>query len=80
MAFFYILWWLIWTAERLPNSFESNISIDVNDPDYIEKFAKQLSNIYFFLGLDLFINCLVILCTDINWIIHTSILILYVII
>jgi hypothetical protein len=80
MAFFYILWWLIWTAERLPNSFESNISIDVNDPDYIEKFAKQLSNIYFFLGLDLFINCLVILWTDINWIIHTSILILYVII
>ena len=23
MIFYYFLWWLIWTAERLPNSFDS---------------------------------------------------------
>ena len=33
MIFYYFLWWLIWTAERLPNSFDSKPKNDPNDPD-----------------------------------------------
>ena len=33
MIFYYFLWWLIWTAERLPNSFDSNPKADPHNPD-----------------------------------------------
>jgi hypothetical protein len=79
MIFYYFLWWLIWTAERLPNSFDSKPASDPNnpDPDNLRTYAKDLTEIYFFLAIDLFANALIIVTSDINWVPHSIILILY---
>jgi hypothetical protein len=79
MIIYYFLWWLIWTAERLPNSFESVPSADPknHDPQNLLNYARSLANVYFFLAIDLFANCLVIVMTDINWIPHSTVLVLY---
>ena len=81
MIRYYFLWWLIWTAERLPNSFESVPSADPKnlDPQNLLNYARSLSNVYFFLAIDLVANCLVIVMTDINWIPHSTVLVLYTI-
>lgn len=34
MNFFYFVWWLIWNAERLPNSFDAKPFDNKDDPDF----------------------------------------------
>ena len=82
MIFYYFLWWLIWTAERLPNSFESVPNADPSnlDPQNLLKYAHSLADVYFFLAIDLFAVCLIIIMTDINWVPHSTILLCYAII
>ena len=79
MILYYFLWWLIWTAERLPNSFDSNPKADPKNPDpaNLRAYAKDITEIYFFLAIDLFANALIIVMSDINWAPHSFVLILY---
>lgn len=81
MILYYFLWWLIWTAERLPNSFESVPSHDPKDldPQNLSNYAESLASIYYFLAFDLCTNCCVLVMSDINWIPHSLVLICYAI-
>ena len=80
MYFFYLWWWIIWSAERLPNSFDSVPFNDKSDPDYLYKYSSSLAEQYFMIGVDTLAQSLVLVMTDINWIPHSLCFFLFVIV